>query len=241
MKKRITVGLVLALALVVMQTRAQTMSGQPNFPYFVGAHAFNGSYEVFFPATANSAGTESSWQLTLGRALSRRWAVQLGVTYARKSFVDDPSYTRTTLSGQYEEGAYRSERGTFCLPVLARYALVRRSRPRLQVDAVAGLTVVRVWDEFTVENRVNGLVVARYAEGGRATHAYLTAGLGLRYPFGRRFEGVLDWTYSRNLRAVPDRVHLAVVGNPLGLTRAVGLGLRYRFALKRKSAAGAGS
>lgn len=220
---------------------AQPIPRQSDFPFFVGAHAFNGAYEVFFPNTANNAGTESSWQITIGRNLSSRLTVQLGATYARKSFVDDPSYIRTTSSGQYEDGAYRSNRWSYCLPLLARYAVVRFPNPRLQVDAILGLSLFGVKDRFSIENRVNGQIVASYSEENKATHLYATGGIGLRYPFGRHFEGIFDWTYSKNFRSAPDYVHLAVTGNKLGLTRALSLGLRYRFAVKKKVAATSGS
>ncbi len=121
------------------------------------------------------------------------------------------------------------------MPLLARYAMVRFPSPRLQVDAILGLSLVGTRDEFSVENRVNGQVVASYSEQNKATHLYATGGLGLRYPFGRRFEGVFDWTYSKNFRYAPDYVHLAVTGNQWGITRALALGLRYRFAVKKKS------
>ena len=240
MKKREIIGLVFALAHTVTQAPAQTIPVQPAYPFFVGAHSFNGTYEVFFPNTANASGTESSWQVTVGRNLSSRIALQLGATYARKSFVDDPSYIRTTLSGQYEDGAYHSKRWTYCLPLLARYAVVRFPKPRLQVDAILGLSLVGTLDKFSVENRVNGQVVASYSEVNKAAHLYATGGVGLRYPFGRHFEGVFDWTYSKNFRSAPDYVHLAVTGNKLGLTKALSLGLRYRFAVQKKTAATAG-
>ncbi|MFD2721788.1 hypothetical protein ACFST9_23935 [Hymenobacter monticola] len=79
--------------------------------------------------------------------------------------------------------------------------------------------------------------MATYTEVNKATHLYATGGIGLRYPFGRNFEGVFDWTYSKNFRPASEYVHLAVTGNKLGLTRALSLGLRYRFAVGKKKAA----
>lgn len=73
--------------------------------------------------------------------------------------------------------------------------------------------------------------------GDQATQLSITAGLGIRYPFGHHFEGVFDWTYSRNLKSVPEYVHQQVTGNKWGMTRALSLGLRYRFAVKKKVAA----
>lgn len=83
---------------------------------------------------------------------------------------------------------------------------------------------------------VDGQLVRETNLQDRATQFYVTAGLGLRYPFGRHFEGVLDYSYSRNLKSVAGGLHQQVSGNSLGLTRTFGLGLRYGFDVKRKTA-----
>lgn len=234
-KQAIVISLILLGTAV--QVHAQAAMPNTEFPVFVGVHAFNGAYEVFFPRTPNLSGTGLSWQLTAGVNLSPRFALQLGGTYSRTKFDDDPSYIGTTTTGQSTQGSYHSKRWTHCVPLLARYAVVRSPRPRLQVEALFGASVVATRDVFWGDNRINGQVVSEFYEENKATHVYATGGLGFRYPFGRRFEGVFDWTYSRNLRAVPEAVHQGVTGNKWGLTRALSLGLRYRFAVKKKAVA----
>lgn len=233
MKKR-----VLAFTLVLLHAaahgHAQAVSPPVELPFFVGAHAFNGTYAVFFPRTANRSGTGSAWQLTAGVNLSPRLALQVGGTYSRDVHDENPSYIGTTPTGVPTRGTYRSERWTYCMPVLGRYAVVRSPQPRLQVDALLGASLVGTRVVFGGDNQVNGQVVSTFYEENKATHVYATGGLGLRYPFGRRFEGVFDWTYSRNLRRTSPGVQQAVTGNPWGLTRALSLGLRYRFAVKKK-------
>lgn len=202
-------------------------------PFFVGIHAIEAHYAVFFPTTPNDTGTGAGWQATVGFNPSARLAIQLGGTYGHEAHSDDPSYTGTTLSGQYLDGSSYSKRWTYCLPVLARYAVVRSPNPRLQIDALAGLTLLGTRAVSAAENRINHQVVSSYYVEDKATQLYATAGVGLRYSFGRHLEGVLDWTYSRNFHAASDNVHLSVTGNKLGLTRALSLGLRYRFAVRK--------
>lgn len=237
MKKQV-IAFTLVLLHAAAHGHAQAVAPAVEFPFFVGAHAFNGTYAVFFPRTANRSGTGSAWQLTAGVNLSPRLALQVGGTYSREVFNDAPS-VGTTPTGVPTRGTYYSNRWTYCVPVLGRYAVVRFPQPRLQVDALLGASLVGTRVVFGGENFLNGQLVSAFYEENKATHVYATGGLGLRYPFGRRFEGVFDWTYSRNLRRTSPGVQQAVTGNPWGLTRALGLGLRYRFAVKSKVTAAA--
>ena len=207
--------------------------------YWVGVDALRSHYEVFFPLTPNDTGT-GAWQVSMGVNITPRLATQAGISYTHDENIQDPEYSGTTLSGQYTDGSRINKRWTYCLPILARYAVVRYPHPRLQVDAILGLTLLGTRYLLAGENRVDGQVVSSFFEEGKATHLYATGGVGLRYPFGRHFEGVFDWTYSKNFRSAPDYVHLAVTGNKLGLTKALSLGLRYRFAVQKKTAATAG-
>jgi hypothetical protein len=62
---------------------------------------------------------------------------------------------------------------------------------------------------------------------------YAVAGLGIKYPFGRHLEVLFDYTWIRNFKRAPEYVHQEVTGNTWGLTKAFGLGVRYRFNLKK--------
>ena len=86
------------------------------------------------------------------------------------------------------------------------------------------------------EDRVNGQVVRQRRDEARATNGYYTMGAAVQVPLGRHLEGVLDWTYNRNLRAAPEEVNFNTTGNRYGLTRAIGIGLRYRFNVRKKPA-----
>lgn len=192
---------------------------------------------MFYPHTSGSAGVHP-WQLTVGGNVSTRWAIQVGFSYQNEYEYRAPLYTGTRLNGDYIDGFKTSKRWTYCVPVLARYAVVRYPKPRLQIDALLGLTLLGAESIYEVEDRVNGQVVRQYSYGGgKATQGYYTAGVGFRYPFGRHFEGVFDWTYNRNFRSAPEGVNFNTTGNPYGLTRAINLGLRYRFNVRKKPVA----
>jgi len=207
---------------------------------FVGTQAIESHYEVIFPSTPNDTGA-GPWQITAGVHISPRLVLQLGYTRARESHSDDPSYIGTSLSGQYLDGSRYTNRATDCLPLLARYAIVGYAHSRLQIDGLLGVCLLKTAEASGAENRVNGQVVSRRYTNDKATQLYATGGIGFRYPFGRHLEGVFDWTYSRNFHPSSEAVHLSVTGNKWGLTRALSLGLRYRFALKKKAAVVSGS
>ena len=70
-----------------------------------------------------------------------------------------------------------------------------------------------------------------------ATNGYYTVGVGVRVPLGRHVEGVLDGTYNRNLHTASEAVNFNTTGNRYGLTRALSIGLRYRFNVRKKPSA----
>jgi hypothetical protein len=217
--------------------RAQEKSPDATPRFYVGVHhLYNTGYQVFYPDTPGSAGVHP-WQLTAGGNVSTRLAIQIGFSYQNESKYRDPLYTGTRLNGDYIEGFQTSKRWTYCVPVLVRYAVVRYPKPRLQVDVLLGLTLLGTESSYEVEDRVNGQVVRQYSYGGKATQGYYTAGVGFRYPFGRHFEGVLDWTYNRNFRSTSEGVNFNTTGNRYGFTRAINLGVRYRFNVRKKPAA----
>ena len=177
------------------------------------------------------------WQLSIGGNLSPRLALQLGYSYRHEADHLDPSYTGTTLTGQFVSGSSSDERWTHCVPLLARYTAIGFPNHRLQADFLLGLTMLHTSEFTAAEFRVDYQVVSSRSFHYKATQGYISGGFGLRYNFGHHVEGVLDWTYSHNFRSASEDVHLNVTGNRFGLTRALSLGLRYRFAVKKKVAA----
>ena len=207
---------------------------------FVGAQAFESHYEVIFPSSPNDT-RAGAWQITAGVYVSPRLVLQLGYTRTRESQSDDPTNIGTSLSGQHLDGSSYTKRATDCLPLLARYTVVGYSHTRLQIDGILGLCLLKTTEASGAENRVNGQVVSSRYTNDKATQLYAVGGIGFRYPFGQHLEGVFDWTYSRNFHTSSEAVHLSVTGNKWGLTRALSLGLRYRFVVKKKAAASTGS
>ncbi|WP_345126781.1 outer membrane beta-barrel protein [Hymenobacter antarcticus] len=227
--------LVMAIGAPLLQFPCQAQEAKAALQnrYYVGLQTFMGSYEMFYRTTPRLLGIKP-WQVVAGAHLTRRWAVQVGYTTSNRSSIEDPSYTGTTLSGQYVSGRRGSDSREQAAVLLMRYSLIRRPHPRLQVDVLAGLTLVSSRFSVYGADFVDGQTVREYYSGDHATQFYATAGLGARYPFGKHFEGVFDYTLSRNLKSVPAGLHQQVSGSSLGLTRAFGLGLRYRFALHKK-------
>lgn len=224
-----------------VQLQAQVVVKPPvPFTLFVGAQAFQSHYAVFFPVSPNNTGV-GMWQLVVGGNLSRRLAIQGGYTYVHDLHIDNPSYTGTNTLGQQVSGSSYNERRTSCVPFLVRYSALRFPSPRLQVDLIAGATLLQTEYILEMEDRVNNQVVESIYDQDKVRQLYATLGLGLRYPFGRHVEGVFDWTYSRNFRTNPSSVNLSVTGNGFGLTRALSLGLRYRFNVGKKIPAVTGS
>jgi hypothetical protein len=218
---------------------SQAQERGPTSPprFYVGVHLlYRVSYQVFYPDTPGSAGPHP-WQLTVGGNVTPRLALQAGLSYTREHQHMDPSYTGTMLNGDYVDGSFDSKRWTYCVPVLARYAVVRFPKPRLQVDGLLGWTLLGTQSREQGEQRVNGQVVHQSTYLGQATNGYYTFGMGVRCPFGRHVEGVVDWTYNRNVRPSSEAVNFNTTGNQHGFTRALTLGLRYRFNGRKKPSA----
>jgi len=204
--------------------------------FFVGLHVFRGNYAVFFPSGPNGGGADS-WQLTTGLTVAPRLALQVGYVYGHTTDNSDPTYTGTSLSGDFVSGSSANERWTHCVSSLARYEALRFFKPRLRVDALVGLTFLQTRDIAAGEERVNYQVVNSYYSKQEASDLYATVGVGVRCPFSQHLEGIFDWTYSRNFHSAPEYIHQSVARNKYGLTRALSLGLRYRFDLKKTASA----
>lgn len=205
--------------------------------FYVGVQLlYRVSYQVFYPDTPGSAGPHP-WQLTVGGNVTPRLALQVGVSYTREHDHQDPAYSGTMLNGDYVDGSFDSKRWTYCVPVLARYALVRFPKPRLQVDGLVGLTVLGTESHEQAEQRVNGHVVQHRNVLEQATNGYYSVGMGVRCPVGRHVEAVVDCTYNRNFHSASEAINFNTTGNQHGFTRALSVGLRYRFNVRKQPAA----
>ena len=225
-------GLLLALPAAV---RAQTdsVARRPG-PFFVGAgYTINGrSYQVKYDELMSFR--PSNWLLVAGYHFTPRLAVQVG--YApRKDRYYDLAFASYTPSGDLLENRLLGENWSHLLPVLARYSLIQRPNPRLQIDALLGATLLYAGYSGRRDLYLNRQLTATERTAGEAIHVYAQAGLGLRYPFGRHFEGSLDWTYARLLRATTVQENRQTLGNDWGLTRTLAVGLRYRFGRGRRA------
>jgi hypothetical protein len=204
--------------------------------FYGGAQKFQSRYEMFYP-TRPSLVIIQPWQLVAGMYLLPRLAIQVGYAHSGDEYHADPSYTGTTITGKPTYGRRGSESYEQVIPLLLRYSLIRTPHPRLQIDLLGGGALVSSGFRNYAADFVDGVLVSEVDDQAHATQLYATLGLGARYPFGRHFEGVFDYSYSRNLRSVPEAAHLYASGSKWGLTRAYSLGLHYRFNVKKKAAA----
>jgi opacity protein-like surface antigen len=196
--------------------------------YYTEAHLSRSDYEIRYPGTPNLGGV-SPWQVVVGRQLSPRWAVQLGYAFKHDSYGSD--HMGTTLTGQRTYGWRTFNTWTHAVPLAVRYDLYRLPNSRLHIDALLGITFVRARFKIAAADYVDDVLVEEGRNQDRASQWYVTAGVGVRYPFSRRFEGVFNYGYARNFKRATEHVHAQTTGNSWGLTRSFSIGLRYRFAI----------
>jgi hypothetical protein len=199
--------------------------------YYLTAYLNTTDYEIFYPKTPNVGGT-GPWVLAVGQQLTPRWAVQIG--YAFQHIGTRDTYAGTTLTGQQIDGWRSSDTWTHAVPFTVRYTLIPASLSRLQLDIIGGGSWVSSRFLVAGEEFIDGKSPGIVSSEDHTKQWYLTAGIGVRYGFGRHFEGVFDYALLRNTQRVPEYIHLATVGNKLGLTRAISLGVRYQFHLKKQ-------
>ena len=227
-----------AALLLALPTTSQAQAAAPARPllrfFGGGSYAFrNAPYQVLFPAPRPVR--PAKWLLMAGYFLTPRLSLQL--SYSQASDHDGRQITSTgiPLPGDRRSLTRISEYQMWLLPLLARYSLIYRPNPRLQLDALLGATLLRSTGTENARESLNDTLVSSSTTALGATQGYVQAGLGLRYPFGRHLEAAFDWTYSRNLQASSRPDNRQTLGNDWGLTRTIGVGLRYRFGLFSKS------
>lgn len=228
----IPLGLLLAGS-GILPSHAQTAPTPASGRCYVGAAFIRNEYLVVSDTRRYVQGARP-WEVVAGFQLAPRWAVQLG--YSNR--VSRTEATPTSFAFDSSPMYYGDERvisRTHAVPVLVRYTALEESR--VQLDLVAGSTVVF----SSVDREYQGVDIDQHKGEmtlqDRTTQKYVTAGFGVRYPLGQHFEGVFDWTYSRNLRGMSTEQRRDLSGNRWGLTRAVGLGLTYRFSGHKKPSA----
>lgn len=221
---------------VAFHGAAQPVAGtSPKLPYYVALQYSQANYEIYYPSTPNYNSIYAP-QLVVGWQLKPRLAAQVGFGFERTSYRQDPSYTGTTVAGVPIYGWSQEKTYMHSFPVLMRYSLVQYRKTRVQLDFLAGATVLYAKFRSEGAGYVGGQLVRQSSYGDQATQFYLAGGFGVRYLFRPRIEGVFEAIWSRNTKEVPSVVHLNVSGNSLGITKAYSLGLRYRFNLRRQAA-----
>ena len=205
---------------------AQPSAATPAAPprCYVGLAAYHSNYESLRlrPWRLGDSRFRLPVQLTAGYRVRPRLALELGLAYGRLGVAGSssagpgaiPDYTVWTRTTHTAAGS-----------ALARYAL-RRAAPRLQLEALGGLTWVHsasLEQQSTTypapgSPRPPQTFYSRYASA--SDDWLLTAGLGLRYRLSARLALNFDFTTTYHL------------GNSAPYVRRPGsaaLGLRYGF------------
>ena len=79
-------------------------------------------------------------------------------------------------------------------------------------------------------------MTSEFSASDHTTQGFATAGLGMRYSFGRHFEAVGDVAWNHNFHEASPDLHQQVTGSRYGLTRSTNIGVRYRFNLHKPKA-----
>lgn len=162
-------GLVAAVLWTAQTCQAQEMKpSQPRLSYYVGIEAIRGSYEVLYPSVPLLS-SSGPWQFSVGATIMPSLRLQLGVAGSSHTSREDPAYTGTTLSGSYVSGKRGSDSYTLSVPLVLRYSLIRRAQPRLQIDALVGVTLLADSYKLFYVDYVDGVIVRDYHEADHVT------------------------------------------------------------------------
>ena len=205
--------------------------------FYVGLQLAQGEYELHYDNILTPTVAQVAPKFAIGFYLTNRLAIQTG--YARQSSkVDGVGGVERLPSGQVRTGFFKNSTSDYVVPVTLRYALSKR-RPRLRADFLLGLAYVHSSFVSDSHTEIDGVTVAgsEKASNGQGGQLCASLGLGGRWVFNRHFEALADLMVNRNLQEVPASTHQQATGNKLGLTRSISLGLRYRFNLRKPTAA----
>jgi len=218
------------------KAHAQTTSPPPVaglLPWYAGVQLANHAFEIVVPGSASGLTGVHPYQLTVGRYLTPRWAVQVG--YSAYHFLLESTAEGTNEKGQPMSRHLYAEDWVKAVPVLMRRHLTRNVAHRMQFQGLAGATLVRYRDKVEVVNRENGAVVWQSSSNRSAMNAYLTLGPAASYRLGRHLEACFDFLLTKNLHAIDRTFSTQQLNSILGFQHGWNLGLRYQFDVKKRA------
>lgn len=222
----------LALAIVLCWYMTPCL-GQASLPttyhrWYVGTQLTSHYYAVIFPSGLPSMSSPNPLQLVAGYQFTPRLAMQISGLYRHRNL--EWGGAGTTVTGQPTATKFKHQNWNTAVPVSLRHTLTRQSARRVQVDGALGLSFISIRYTTRQTIEIDGQVTEEYNTAQKATGTYLTGGISGRLGFGktRRVEAVLDLLVNRNIEQFSTSIY-QYLDAPGGLTRAYGLGLRYRF------------
>lgn len=216
--------------------QAQTASSSvviPPLPWYISAQLADHAFEIVVPGQAPGLTGVQPYQITVGRYLTSRWAVQ--VSYSAYSFLDERTAYGTTITGEPTSSYTHAELRSKAVSLLLRHRLTRKVAHRMQFDGLLGTTLVTYRDKFNTSGTTNGQVVRQNSWASQATNLYLTLGPAASYRFNRHLEACFDFLLTKNLHSIDQTFSKQQLNSTFGFQRGFNLGLRYRFNLGKKT------
>lgn len=231
MKNLLSFGIGIVLAWLPGTSLAQNFRLPPDIKRFYAAAYWNSSNYLFDFQAVPQVRRINPWRVDAGIYLTSRMAVQVGFMASKPNgeAMDTGFSSGQRIDIIQEDGGIE-----LAAPILVRYCLTRQLAEKLKFDAIGGVTLGYSNPTLTTTRKIDGQVVEQTEMGTKLNSSYYTAGLGVRWVFSPRWEAVFDWTFSRNIAPVPKIVY-SLAGTRNGITRSLGLGLRYRFDFVKKS------
>lgn len=230
MKSILSKYLTILLVGIVSRAYAQEMrlpAVSPPLKWYAAVQLADHTFEFVVPGQAPGLTGVQPYELTVGRRLAPRWAVQ--ASYSAYHFLGESGGRGTTETGEPMSSYTRGEDWVKAIPLLLRYRLTRNPAHRMQFDGLLGTALVSYRDTYESKYTINDQVVRQTSWSTQAMNAYLVLGSGASYRLGRHLEACFDLSLTRNLHTISPSVSRQQLNSTFGFQRGWSLGLRYRF------------
>jgi hypothetical protein len=227
------VALSLSCASSVHAQEVLNSKAAPLYPWYAAVQLADHSFEIVVPGTAPGITGVSPYQLTIGRYLTSRWAIQ--ASYSAYHLLIETTNYGTTVTGEPTSYQLYAEDWVKAVPILLRYRLTHNQAHRLQFDGSLGTTLVVYRDKQETTSTTSGQVVNQHSWGGHAVNGYLTLGPAVSYRFSRHLQACFDLLLTKNLHSIDRTFSTQQLNSTLGFQHGWSLGLRYGFQVKRRA------
>jgi hypothetical protein len=209
---------------VPLLSHAQATEPAPQPKLYAGLAAYISSSQSINSA---STGFPVPLQATLGYQLLPRLAVQASLAYrgtsASYSYAFRDYYSNNSTGSPYTISGVNQQRSSSAA-VLTRLTLTRQATHRLQFDLLAGLTLEHQRYRWTSMRTDSAAAPVASSNRTSTTLLLVTAGAGVRYRIGQRFEANYNLLLSTGIVDFNNRNSYYYRASS-----SMALGLQYRF------------